>query len=274
MRWLIIVFILWVPALAQAQVNVERLRSDQQEDGLSGSLGLNAAFTSGNILFADFGTASHLEWRKNKDLIFWVLNARYAAKRTQADLLAEPDIDLWDEEAHFANLMLQHLRYNRQLSDAWWWEAFTQFEYNEFLLLDRRLIAGTGPRWALANGKKGGIWMGTSAMVEEERLNPDSIAPTESVQTVVLRSSSYLTTTLRGEQWSLVTTLYMQPQFADFGDYRMMGESSLTLKMNKTLSFTVDARIRHDTHPPITPAGAAEVQSTDTSIKNGIKISW
>ena len=68
-------------------------------------------------------------------------------------------------------------------------------------------------------------------------------------------------------------TLYMQPQFADFGDYRMMGETSLTLKINKTLSFTVDGRIRHDTHH----RSLRRVQrkfKPPTSIKNGIKISW
>ena len=274
MRWLVIIFIFWVPGLALAQVNVEKLRSDQTEDGFSGSIGLNANFTSGNIMLADFGTASHIEWKNDKDLVFWVLNARFASKRTQADLLTDPDIDLWDDEAQFANLMLQHLRYNRKLSEAWWWEAFTQFEFNEFLLLDRRLIAGMGPRWALVDGEKGGIWIGSSAMVEEERLNADSIAPSESVQTVVLRSSSYLTTTVSGDQWSMVTTVYAQPLFADLGDHRIMGETSLALKVNNTLSFTFDARIRHDTRPPITPTGSAKVQSTDTAIKNGIKLTW
>ena len=45
----------------------QMLRSGDTEEGFSGSIGLNATFTSGNILFADFGTASHIEWRKNKD---------------------------------------------------------------------------------------------------------------------------------------------------------------------------------------------------------------
>ena len=111
-------------------------------------------------------------------------------------------------------------------------------------------------------------------MVEEERLNPEKIAPSESEQTVVLRSSSYLTAIIRGDQWSLVTTAYVQPRLAELSDYRVMGESSLNLKINKTLAFTIDGRIRHDTQPPVTPAGTAAVQSTDTSIKNGIKLTW
>jgi len=274
MRWLIILLLLWIPGLTHAQVNVEKLRSEGIEDGLSGSIGLNAAFTGGNILFADFGTASHVEWKKNKDLIFWVLNSRFAAKRTQSDLLEEPSVSLWDEEAHFANLMLQHIRYNRRLADAWWWEAFTQYEFNEFLLLDRRLVAGTGPRVALTSGKNGGLWVGTSAMVEEERLNEENIAPTEAAQSIAIRSSTYLSTTLRFDQITQVSTLYVQPRLDAFTDYRLVGETSFAFKVNKTLSFTIDGRIRHDAKPPKTPAGSAKLLSTDMSIKNGIKLTW
>jgi len=274
MRWLFLL-VLWIPGLAHAQVNVEKLRSGGLEDGLSGSLGLTTAFTTGNILFADLGTSSHLEWKKDKDLLFWVINARFAAKRTQADLIAEPTVDLWDKEAHFSNLMLQHVRYNRALAERWWWEVFTQYEFNEFLLLDRRLIAGTGPRVALAQKKDSGIWFGTSAMVEEERLNAESIAPQEDVQSILIRSSSYLTFTVQPTENTLwVTTAYFQPRVDAVSDYRVAGESSLTFKVNKRFSFTLDARMRHDAEPPETPDGSAPVLSTDISVKNGIKLTW
>ena len=273
MRWLLFL-LLWMPGLSNAQVNVEKLRSGDTEEGFSGSIGLNATFTSGNILFADFGTASHIEWRKNKDTLFWILNSRFAAKRTQSDLLAEPSVDLWDEEAHFANLMLQHIRYNRSLSDAWWWEFYVQYEFNEFLLLDRRLLSGTGPRLQLINGEHGGSWIGTSAMIEEERLNSENIDPAETVQTIALRSSSYLSTTLKWDDWTQITTVYFQPRFDDFDDFRMVGEASFVYKFNKTFALTIDGRIRHDSRPPQTPEGAAEVLTTDMSIKNGLKLSW
>ena len=50
-------------------------------------------------------------------------------------------------------------------------EVFGQYEFNEFLLLDRRLIAGIGPRIRLLSGEHGAVVFGTAAMVEEERLN-------------------------------------------------------------------------------------------------------
>ena len=241
MRWPLFL-LLWVPGLSHAQVNVEKLRSEEADDGVSGSIGLNAAFSSGNILFADIGTASHIEWRNRKDILFWILNARFAAKRTQSDLLAEPSVDLWDKEAHFANLMLQHARYNRVLQ--------------------------------LIKGKHGSSQIGTSAMFEEERLNAENIAQTESAQTIALRSSSYLTATLKGDDWKHVTTVYFQPRLGDLEDYRMVGEASFVFKLNKTFALTIDGRIRHDSRPPKTPTGSAEVLATDMSIKNGLKLSW
>ncbi len=273
MRWLFFL-LLWVPGLSYAQVNVEKLRSEETDDGFSGSIGLNAAFSDGNIMFADIGTASHIEWRKNKDILFWILNARFAAKRTQSDLLAEPSVALWDKEAHFANLMLQHIRYNRTLSKAWWWEVYAQYEFNEFLLLDRRLLSGTGPRLQLVKGKNGGSWIGTSVMFEEERLNAETIAQTEAAQTTALRSSTYLTATLKGDAWKQITTVYFQPRFNNMEDYRMVGEASFVYKLNKSFALTIDGRIRHDSRPPQTPVGSAKVLGTDMSIKNGLKLSW
>ena len=134
MRWLLVLLMV-MPSLAFGQVNVEAMRSNGTEDGVSGSTALSVAYTGGNIQFADFGASAHLELMKEKNLVFVVMNYRFAAKRTQADLLAEPDIGLWDEEAHFSNNRLAHLRYNRTLADGFWWEAYKQYEYSDRLWL-------------------------------------------------------------------------------------------------------------------------------------------
>ena len=274
MRWLIFIFLL-LPNLAVAQVNVEKLRSNGVEEGLSGHIGLTSAFTYGNIQFADFGATAHQEFKKGEHTLFWILSARFAAKRTQSDLLAEPDVGLWDKDARFSNLMLQHLRYNYSLNDSVWIEVFAQYEYNEFLLLDRRLLGGTGPRIAITQGEAGGIYFGTSAMVEEERLNPEGISPSEEVERINLRSSSYLSATYHPKDdinWT--TSAYFQPRFTAFSDYRLIAETGLTFKLTKAVAFTAEARLRHDTAPPRTPEGTASVLKTDIALKNGLKISW
>ena len=274
MRFFLCLLMLF-PGLALAQVNVEKLRSNGTENGVAGSLGITAAYTQGNILFADFGTSAHLEWKEGKNSVFGIINHRFAAKRTQSDLIAEPSVGLWDEEAHFSNNRLLHLRYNRSLGARWWWEVFTQYEYNEFLLLDRRLLAGTGPRITLMDGEALGAWFGVAAMVEEESLNPERIAPSEEASRVNLRASSYLSATWHiSKAASWTTTAYWQPRLKALEDYRLAIETGLKVPFSKSVAFTVDARYRSDSEPPQTPDGSAPVMPSDLTVKNGIKLSF
>jgi len=274
MRWFLVIFML-VPSLSFAQVNVEALRSNGTENGVSGSAGASAAYTGGNIQFADFGATAHLEWKREKNLLFFVLNYRFAAKRTQADLLAEPGIGLWDEEAHFSNNRLAHLRYNRSLTDHVWWEVYSQYEYNEFLLLDRRLLVGTGPRARVFDVEAAGLWVGVSAMIEEERLNEAGVSPSEEVSRINGRASTYASLTARlAENASWTSTVYGQPRMDAVDDYRVMVETGVSLGIGKTLAVTIDGRYRKDSQPPETPSASAPILSSDFSIKNGLKVSF
>ena len=274
MRWILILW--WcVPSLAMAQVNVEKLRSDGIDDGFSGSAALSSAFSTGNIQLADFGLSASEAYKQQRHTIFSVLNGRFAAKRTQTDLQADPKTGLWDKEARFANALMAHLRYNYSLAEGVWMEFFGQYEFNEFLLLDRRLIAGVGPRLRLLKGKRGAIVFGTAGMVEEERLNGELVAETEDVQRINARSSSYLSATWRpddGVSWT--TTVYAQPRFDKFSDYRVLAETGLSLNISKRFAFTLDVRYKLDSEPPETPEGAAQVLDTDVTVKNGLKVSW
>jgi len=274
MRWIIALFLL-LPHMAAAQVNIEKLRSDGTEEGLQGSMGFSTAFTHGNIQFVDFGANAHQEYKTGLHSVFWVMGSRFAAKRTQADLLADPDVSLWDKDAHFSNLMLQHLRYNYALSDTIWLEVFSQYEFNEFLLLDRRILGGSGLRFALVRGSGGAVFFGTAAMLENEKLNQEGIANDEVASRSDWRSSSYISATYAPkDSFSWTTTIYFQPRFLALSDYRMVAESGLAFSLSKHVAFTADARLRHDTNPPKTAADSPKLLQTDIAIKNGIKVSW
>ena len=274
MRW-ILFLLLCVPSTVMAQVNVEKLRSGGTKDGLSGSAALSSAFSSGNIQLADFGLSASKSYKRDHHTVFSVINGRFAAKRTQSDIQADPKTGLWDKDARFANALMAHLRYNYSLGEGIWLEGFGQYEFNEFLLLDRRLIAGVGPRLRLVKGPKGAIVFGTAAMVEEERLNDELVADSEAVQRVNARSSSYLSGTWRpDDDISWTTTVYAQPRFDKFSDYRLLAETGLSLSISKRFAFTLDVRYKLDSEPPETPQGSAEVLNTDVTVKNGIKVSW
>ena len=269
-RLFLLLALLWAP-LAHAQVNIEKLRTETTEDGLSGSISLATAFSTGNVDFADFGLGSFLEVKRGDHVVFWVTNGRFAAKRSQADYLEDPKTTLWDKGAHFSNSGLSHLRYNYTLSDRVAWEAYGQIEYNEFLLLDQRLVGGTGPRLEVCTG----FWLGTSAMFESERLSDESLVGSEEANTAHIRSSTYATTRWDfSETNSWLTTVYYQPRFDMFSDFRLVGETGLVFAIDERFSFSVDARIRHDSLPPQTQEGIADIQATDIGVKNAISVNW
>jgi len=260
---------------AHAQVNIEKLRAQPQEDGTSGQFTASTAFTQGNIDFADFVVGNYLTYKTDDHILFWVTNLRFAAKRTQGDYAEEPNVGLWDKDAHFSNNMLTHLRYNYTINDWLAWEVYSQYEYNEFLLLDRRVLVGTGPRFTLIDEKGGGLWIGTSGMVENERLNAESIEEGLNPESTIARWSNYITGELSpSDKVSWVTTLYYQPRIPVFGDFRFVGETGLAINLSEKFAFTTDFRVRHDADPPGTADEVPEVMATDISLKNGIAIKW
>ena len=273
-RLFLLIAVLWAPAV-QAQVNIEKLRTDSGEDGVSGAFSLSTAFSQGNIDFADFSMGSFVGKKQGKSTTFLIGNGRFAAKRTQGDYLEAPDVGLWDDEAHFSYNALVHLRSSYELGAKLSVEAYSQYEFNEFLLLDRRILGGIGLRYTAYASKRVGLWLGSSAMLEGERLNAEAIADTEEVDQQHWRWSSYGTAKVAlndANDW--LSTVYYQPRFDDFSDYRLMGETGLEFAMSERFSFSVNARLRQDSKPPQTPDGAASVLPTDISVNNAIAVKW
>lgn len=259
---------------ALAQVNVESARKTPEEDGVSGSVAVSLGLSTGNVLLVDGGLDARAQGRWNKDTAFVIAQGRMAAKRTAADRADNPQASVWDEEARFANQVLTHGRYNRELSKLLTWEVYAQVEFNQFLMLDLRDLAGTGPRFTLLDNEeqKGlQLWLGTSAMVEHERLDPETIAgPTDSV---VVRSSNYLTGKVAGDSSGVTATVYFQPRFDLLADYRILAELSLQVAIGEVLSLTSSFKLRHDSDPPPLQT-TAQLEPTDTTMTNGLSLSF
>ena len=75
-----------------------------------------------------------------------------------------------------------------------------------------------------------------------------------------------------GISWT--TTVYAQPRFDNFSDYRLLAETGLALSISKRFAFTLDVRYKLDSKRPATPDEAADVLDTDITVKNGLKVSW
>ncbi|MDP6934708.1 MAG: DUF481 domain-containing protein [Myxococcota bacterium] len=231
---------------AQASVNVELEREDADHDGFSGELGWSLDGGLGNVVDLSFGLDGNLALRKGDNL--WML-------LTSGEFASEHDADgiqLFDEESRYANEMTFHLRFNHNLNDRWTIETFTQSEYDQFLLLDRRLLAGTGGRWTITSSEDGLINLGLAYMLEHEHLDPSTVIPSE-VDTLAHRASCYISALVAlSSNIEIGGAFYAQPRLTDFSDVRFFGEGWFEVGVTDRLALETSMDLRHDSDPPMT----------------------
>lgn len=268
-----------LPALAtapaRAQVDTEKLRLSPRQDGLSGKLEAGLALKTGNVQLLDVSGEAAAVLKKGRHTSFFVGHGQFAAKRTGSDRLSDPNTHLLDPDARYVNALMGHLRYDLRLDDQCngegrvSWEVFTQLEYDQFLLLKRRALVGTGPRVTLARSERAAAWLGTTPLLEDELLEQQAIAPTEPTETLAVRWSNYLTgqLVLSGHA-TLGGTVYVQPRIGDFTDYRVLADSSLDVDVTDHLALGLAFTLRHDSQPPQVKSGDPVLLPTDTSVSN------
>lgn len=139
-----------------------------------------------------------------------------------------------------------HIRYNYQ---PWPWlhpEVYSQLESDKFRLLTMRALAGAGPRFVGVQEK---VFVGTSYMLEWE----------DETQRQFLshRWSSYLSVYLRfSETVTLANTVYYQPRFDNFQDYRVLNAWTFGAKLSKRFVTGVQLMVRYDSDPPMSVKAA------------------
>ena len=144
----------------------------------------------------------------------------------------------------------------------------SQHEFNEFTRLFSRTLFGTGVRSRMLLRQSFSIYYGTAYMLEHERVD----VQTGSGGAPKVRShrwSNYLTV-----RWNisgtanLVNTVFAQPRFDYFDDFRILNESELQSRISERLLLALSLSLRHDSVPPL------GVKMTDLEIRNSITISF
>jgi hypothetical protein len=261
------------PLTALGQVNTEQYRPDGEGRGLSSTTDVGLALRTGNIELISLTVNEGITWAMEGGTAFVVGRARYAAKRTRADQVADADGSVLDPEARYISDGLAHARYSHILNDAWNAELFGQAEVNEFLLLDRRLLGGLGLRRRLLSGDRGSVYIGSSWMLEHELLDTTAIADDEAASVLAHRWSTMVTGALSlGESASLAGTAYVQPRFDDLADMRILGEFSLDADVSQRVSLGLNLRLRHDSAPPAPAAGAPSLLATDVELSHSLTL--
>lgn len=227
-----ILFIVLLGHTCLAQVvNIEKKRKGN-EDGFAGIVGLGFYLIDNGKHISQFKNEIDLQYKKGPHT-FILLN----------------DLSLMTvDNDNLVNSGFQHFRYNYTIKDSssFTIEAFVQHQYNAAKLLEKRLLAGVGPRIRLINSKKVSCFIGIIGMYEYEQLS-DSLR----TKTELARLGSYLSFNWDiAENLSFNNITYYQPAFQTFTNYRISTETNLQLKITRSLSFKIGLQTNYDSNPP------------------------
>jgi hypothetical protein len=245
-------FFLLVPVIIWGQVNTEKYRSAADTTGFTLQSEIDMKLQKGNVDFQEMSIESLAQYKFVSGRMFFVISGDLG----------------WESGRRFSNTMLAHLRYVKNISKILQLEFFVQTDYDKSRLLDGRLIAGAGPRWRLWNKPKEGLWIGNSLFYEQEKYSLSANAKhEEKIRNV--RFSTYLSFIKSLRDFAdLNTVFYFQPQFSDWDDFKIVGESGLVIKLTKHLSMDIKFIYRFDNKPP------DSIKKEDITLENGLIITF
>lgn len=233
-----------------AQVNTEKYRTPETRQGLAGFLEASGTIKTGNADKTEASFDGRLDWKVETTTTFFVFQSEHE----------------WINGERSSNEGLLHIRNVTIVYDDLSSEVFGQINYDKKILIDNRELIGAGLRYKLFDFEKSDIIVGTAYMFEHENYNlpEDLIHPTEAK---VSRWSNYISYYLHiNPNVNIGGVVYYQPMFTNFSDYRLLTESSLTVKLTELLSASINFRLRHDFLPP------DGIEQTDTKTDFGIAL--
>ena len=236
----------------EAQVNIEKLRSDEAKSGAAGAVEFDLRARSGNVEVWEVGIEAQLGRRR---------------QRGSTLLIARGELG-WEGGERYSSEGLFHLRQGFKKSDGIWPEVFAQIDYDKARLLEFRGLVGGGLRLRIYQGEGVRCWWGTAYMLEHERL--DAAEDMEAGRVVTVhRWSNYLTIRAEiGERVRGLGAVYAQPRFDAWGDVRMLGDARLEVELGGPLSLVVSSHARYDSRPP------GRIESLDVRLNSGLKIEF
>jgi putative salt-induced outer membrane protein YdiY len=216
-------------ASAMAQViNIENRRFLNDTDGFVGKVDMNFSINQNVEQVMSFGSNIHAQYVKKRHRILAIGDLSFIKAAKQ----------------DFVNAGYQHLRYNYKLTGRLTWEAFVQAQYNKVLLLDRRYLAGTGPRFKVVKKEAIRLYLGLLYMREYQSQNNDSI------KGWYHRLSGYFTFTYTFQKMDFTNTTFFQPNIEELADYRIASDSALELAINNHFNFKAGFNLLYDIRQP------------------------
>lgn len=237
-----------------SQVNTEKFRKEFEETGFFGKVALATGFASGNSEFVKAKGASRIDYDGNGVDFFLVGSYEFEEAN----------------DAKVVNKGFAHFRSIISLSPKFFLELFLQKEFNQFILLEDRNLAGAGLRADIVKLFSNSIdspleiFIGTGIMFENEKHNIP-ITPI----TNLFRSTNYLTIKWQiNDTFSFIIINYFQFDIERFRDFRLVSDTGLNFLITQNLTFNSSVSYRFDNEP------VKDVKNYDLELTNGITFSF
>lgn len=136
------------------------------------------------------------------------------------------------KDREFSNILMFHFRHIYKLMDRLRVESLYQIQEDQLLNINERSLAGLGLRLRLINNEHLHLNVGSTYLYEREK--SDEFERVDYFH----RNSSYcaLSFELPDRGVTISNTLYFQPLFKDFSDYRLLEEFKLSVAITKAIS--------------------------------------
>ncbi|HVO74565.1 MAG TPA: DUF481 domain-containing protein [Ignavibacteriaceae bacterium] len=251
---IIIIFTFTLLKSSYSQVNTEKFRKESEKPGFSGNASAAAGLASGNSEFVKVNSGLRLDYSGKGYTFFLVGN--YDFQEANNDKVV--------------NKGFAHLRNIIALSPEFFLELFLQKEFDQFILLKDRNLAGAGLRVDLVRlisdttSSPAQVFIGSGLMYENEYYDI-LLSP----ETNLVRSTNYLTFKWRITGiLSFITINYFQFDIERIHDFRFITDTSLSFLIMENLSFDSTASFRFDNEP------VPDVKKFDLELMNGITFSF
>ncbi len=251
MKYLIAIFILVLSSSAFSQVNTEKLRKNANETGIFTDFNLAGTFTSGNTEYVRFNTGLRFDYIGQQYNSFLIAKLDY--KEANSEILVKKGF------VHLRNVFA----YSGNLN----FELFLQKEFNDFISLNDRNIAGAGLRIKMLESYTDtssiAISLGCGIMYEGEDYTEGYKEDSH-----LARSTNYLSINWKiNNIFSISSVSYYQVDLTRLNNYRILNESDFSINIFKNLKLFAAIDYRYDSKPPET------VENFDFEFVNGIRFS-
>ena len=230
----LIIIILIVGSL-HAQINTEAMRSEHINDGFINKVNIDLGIEKADAEVIDLAVSYRVDYFNLTGVhVFLILNYKNGYEQKKGL-----------EKNQVVNKGFGHLRMTKMISSKLFFEVFTQFGFNDFLLMKDRKLAGSGLRYKMVSNDRMNAFLGIGLMQENEIY--DIVNEPEKK---LLRSTNYLRWNINiAENIQLYNTVYYQFSFSDINDYRLLYDGSINFSVNESLSFVIELNYRYDNDP-------------------------